>query len=74
MNDRCLGREVEVQNSAYSLPADIPLLAEEGWMRRAKRDADGVVSVAKRVGRTDHPGASRHPSSARRGNKGANTL
>jgi len=43
-------------------------------MRRAKRDADGVVSVAKRVGRTDHPGASRHPSSARRGNKGANTL
>src|SRR6058998_388223 len=29
--------------------------------------ADGVVRPAKRFGRTDHPGASRHPSSARRG-------
>src|SRR2546427_5831013 len=52
---------------AHLYSGGIPLLAEEGWMRRAKRGADGVVRPAKRFGRTDHPGASRHPSSARRG-------
>src|SRR5437870_5760157 len=44
-----------------------PLLEKEGWMRRVKRGADGVVSSAKRFGRADHPGASRHPSFSRRG-------
>src|SRR5207247_8203557 len=45
-------------------------LAEEGWMRRAQRGADGVVGSAETLCRTGHPGAracwlSRHPSSAR---------
>ena len=48
-------------------------------MRRAKRGADGVARSASPAGRSlnrrpattlrraDHPGAARHPSSARRG-------
>src|SRR5437879_5567966 len=32
----------------------IPLLAEEGWMRRAKRGADGVVRPAEMFRRIDH--------------------
>src|SRR2546430_2418691 len=47
--------------------SNIPLLAEEGWMRQATRGADGVVSSAETFRRPDHSGASRHPSSARRG-------
>src|SRR5437762_236188 len=40
----------------------LPLLEKEGWMRRVKRGADGVVSSAKRIGRTDHPALRATPS------------
>src|SRR5438045_251084 len=56
-----------VVNSAKSTTISIPLLEKEGWMRRVKRGADGVVSSAKRFGGNDHPGASRLPSFSRRG-------
>src|SRR5438128_1720282 len=56
--------ELQSNNAANRV---IPLLEKEGWMRRVKRGADGVVIPAKRFGRTDHPGASRHPSFSRRG-------
>src|SRR5690349_4171525 len=63
----------------FSLTA--PLLEEEGWTRPKEdaakpplKGADGVVAHRNAVGMlsarlsvSDHPGASRHPSCARRG-------
>src|SRR5713226_3316518 len=46
-----------------------PSSQRRGGYAERSEGVDGVVSPAKCLGRTDHPGASRHPSSARRGIK-----
>jgi len=70
----------------FSLAA--PLLAQEGWTRPKEdaakppvKGADGVVAHRNAVGMlparlpvSDHPGASRHPSCARRGARARTVL
>src|SRR2546429_2422978 len=41
--------------------------AQTGWREARARERSFNRRSATRFGRTDHPGASRHPSSARRG-------
>ncbi len=44
-----------------------PSSQRRGGCAERSEGADGVVRPATRFGRPDHPGALRHPSSARRG-------
>src|SRR2546425_4940456 len=51
---------------AWGKEGTFPSSQRRGGCAEQSEGADGVVSSAKHFGRADHPGASRHPSSARR--------
>jgi len=76
--DRCRRTRIRRRFHCWMNDRHIPLLAEEGWMRRAKRRRRRGGQIGEMFLRTDHPGASigaspyrarvsRLPSSARRG-------